>query len=145
MYVGQPIYGLHPFCKVEILLTANGEILHVSTRAADEWIENTLSMNKFRAIGDLRRLAARRMRRINEPPTHPLHLGLDGQPHVLDPQGALQQTHSRVYNSLNRLIKDIGAAGQTTQYGYDNNGNLTTLTDPLNQVATNTYDTKSSR
>jgi RHS repeat-associated protein len=59
---------------------------------------------------------------------------------VLDPQGTLKQTHSRVYNSLNRLIQDIGATGQTTQYGYDPNGNLTTRTDPLNQTTTNTYD-----
>jgi YD repeat-containing protein len=30
--------------------------------------------------------------------------------------------------------------GQVTQYGYDNNRNLVTVTDPLSRVTTNTYD-----
>ncbi|MGH8581969.1 MAG: RHS repeat-associated core domain-containing protein, partial [Gammaproteobacteria bacterium] len=74
-----------------------------------------------------------------------IHYSLDlmgnrTQEDLRDPQGTLKQTHRRVYNGLNRLIKAIGATGQTTQYGYDNNGNLTTLTDPLNQVTASTYD-----
>jgi len=62
---------------------------------------------------------------------------------VRDPGGSLAQTRSRVYNSLNRLIQDIGGASpatQVTQYGYDNQGNLTTIIDPLNHVTTNAYD-----
>ncbi|MGH8469839.1 MAG: RHS repeat-associated core domain-containing protein [Gammaproteobacteria bacterium] len=74
-----------------------------------------------------------------------IHYTLDAmgnrtQEDVLDPQGVLKQTHARVYNSLNRLIKTIGAGNQTTQYAYDNNGNLTAVTDPLNQLTTHTYD-----
>ena len=57
-----------------------------------------------------------------------------------DPNGVLTQTHRREYNALNRLAKDIGAQNQTTQYQYDNNGNLTQITDPLNRIRTQQYD-----
>jgi YD repeat-containing protein len=59
---------------------------------------------------------------------------------TLDPQGTLRRTHARTYDSLNRLLQDIGAAGQTTQYSYDPNGNLTTVTDPLDRATTSAYD-----
>ena len=64
-----------------------------------------------------------------------------------DPTGTLAKTKSRVIDSLNRLQQDIGgttyASAPTsaiTQYGYDNNGNLTSSTDPLGRVTTNNYD-----
>ena len=50
------------------------------------------------------------------------------------------QTHSRVFDALNRLWKDIGAVNQTTTYSYDPNGNVTGISDPLNRLSTNTYD-----
>ena len=50
------------------------------------------------------------------------------------------QKHSRVFDALNRLYQDIGAVNQTTTYTYDANGNLTSVTDPLNRLSTNTYD-----
>jgi RHS repeat-associated protein len=62
---------------------------------------------------------------------------------VHDPVGALVQTHSREYDTLNRLFKDIGGTNpltQITQYGHDNQGNLTLVTDPLNHVTNNAYD-----
>jgi len=59
---------------------------------------------------------------------------------VIDPNNALTQTRSRVYNALNRLAQDIGAQNQTTSYSYDNNGNVTGVTDPLNHTTTNAYD-----
>ncbi|HEV8645109.1 MAG TPA: hypothetical protein VGR01_06030, partial [Burkholderiales bacterium] len=62
---------------------------------------------------------------------------------VRDPGNNLAQTRSRVYNSLNRLTQDIGGtnpATQITQYGYDNQGNLTGITDPLSHVTTNGFD-----
>jgi YD repeat-containing protein len=65
---------------------------------------------------------------------------------VLDPFGSLAQTRSRVYNSLNRLTQDIGGTSpgtQITQYGYDNQGNLTTIDGPLAgavDITTNGYD-----
>jgi RHS repeat-associated protein len=62
---------------------------------------------------------------------------------VFDPSGVLARKRSREYNALNRLIKDIGGANpamEITQYGYDNQGNLTNLTDPLNRTTSNGYD-----
>jgi RHS repeat-associated protein len=60
-----------------------------------------------------------------------------------DPAGALARSRTRVYDALNRLKQDIGAttpATQISQYGYDNQGNGTTTTDPLSRVTTNAFD-----
>jgi RHS repeat-associated protein len=62
---------------------------------------------------------------------------------VLDPSGALAQTRTRVYSVLNRVEREIGGtnpAAQITRYGYDNQGNVTSITDPLNRVTANAYD-----
>src|SRR5204862_2713922 len=56
---------------------------------------------------------------------------------VLDPNQVLARTRSREYNALNRLTKDIGGtspATQITQYGYDTQGNTTSVVDPLNHL-----------
>lgn len=60
-----------------------------------------------------------------------------------DPTSFLHRTHTRVFNTLNQLYKDINAAGTaavTTQYGYDNNGNQTSVAAPLARNTANTYD-----
>lgn len=70
-------------------------------------------------------------------------MGNRTQEQVFDPVNALAQTRSRVYNNLNRLAQEIGAAGQTTAYTYDNQGNLTSIDGPLAgtvDVTTNAYD-----
>jgi YD repeat-containing protein len=60
---------------------------------------------------------------------------------VRDPGNQLAQTRSRVYSSLNRLFQEIGAiAGEVTEYGYDNQGNVTSVKDPLNHITGNQYD-----
>lgn len=59
---------------------------------------------------------------------------------VYDPSNTLAQTRSHAYDELNRLSQDIGAQNQTTSYGYDSNGNLTSITDPLNHATSNAYD-----
>jgi len=53
---------------------------------------------------------------------------------VYDQGGALVATHAREFNNLSRKVKDIGGtspATQITQYGYDNQGNLTSTDGPL--------------
>jgi RHS repeat-associated protein len=80
-----------------------------------------------------------------------------------DPAGTLQKQKQRAIDALNRLKQDIGgsayasaapsgapvldasvtgapANASISQYGYDNNGNLTSTTDPLGRVTTNQYD-----
>jgi YD repeat-containing protein len=62
---------------------------------------------------------------------------------TLDPANALARTRSRAYDSSNRLTQDIGGANpatEITRYAYDNQGNLTGITDPLSHVTTNGYD-----
>ena len=59
---------------------------------------------------------------------------------VFDPGNALARTRSGVYNALNLLAQNLGAQGQTTAYAYDNNGNLTGVTDPLGHITANGYD-----
>jgi RHS repeat-associated protein len=59
---------------------------------------------------------------------------------VFDSSNALARTRARTYDTLNRLAQDIGAQAQTTSYAYDNNGNLTSTSDPLRHVTGNTYD-----
>ena len=65
------------------------------------------------------------------------------QEQVFDPLKQLAQTRSRFYNNLNRLTQEIGATGQTTAFGYDNQGNVTSIDGPLPgtvDVTTHTYD-----
>jgi len=59
---------------------------------------------------------------------------------VRDPGSSLEQTRSRVYNNLNRLFRELGAQSQTTEYAYDDQGNVVSVKDPLNHVTSNQYD-----
>ena len=67
-------------------------------------------------------------------------LGNHTKTDVFDPSHTLTQTHARVFDSLNRLSKDVGALNQTTAYQFDNNRNLTTLTDPNAHTTRINYD-----
>jgi RHS repeat-associated protein len=60
-----------------------------------------------------------------------------------DPLNVLSTASSKVYNTLGQLSQQIGAAGTaavTTAFGYDNNGNQTTINAPLSRNTTNQYD-----
>jgi RHS repeat-associated protein len=82
-----------------------------------------------------------------------------------DPTGTLAKQKQRAIDALNRLKQDIGGTAYAaaapagapaidatatangaptnasiTQYSYDNNGNVTTSTDPLGRSTTNQYD-----
>jgi len=50
---------------------------------------------------------------------------------VKDPLNILSRTQSQVYDQLNRLIKQVGATNQTTQYGYDAVGNQISAKNPM--------------
>ena len=62
---------------------------------------------------------------------------------LYDPSNALTQTRTRVFNTLNQLWKEIGAAGTaavTTSFAYDSEGNQTGINAPLSRNTTQGYD-----
>ena len=91
---------------------------------------------------------AHRLTDIADNAGNKIHYTLDAmgnrtQEDTKDPSNNILKTRSRVFDALNRLQKDIGGTSpstQITQYGYDNVGNLKTITDPLNHLTTNGYD-----
>jgi RHS repeat-associated protein len=62
------------------------------------------------------------------------------QEELFDPSGLLTRTSSAIYDELERLLRSIGASGQTTEYAYDGNGNTTAMTDPLGRLTNNAFD-----
>jgi RHS repeat-associated protein len=92
--------------------------------------------------------AAHRLTQINDADGNKVVYTLDAMGNhtaesLYDPSNALARTHSRVFNSLNQLWKDVSATGttaQTTVFGYDNNGNQTVINAPLTRNTTNQYD-----
>ena len=59
---------------------------------------------------------------------------------VYDPSSTLTRSLSQTFDAINRLQTSVGAQGQTTTYGYDSNGNLTSVTDPLSKATTRSFD-----
>lgn len=59
---------------------------------------------------------------------------------TFDPTNTLTKTHAQVFDGLSRLVTSIGAQNQTAQFGYDANGNTTSIADPLSNKTTLAYD-----
>jgi RHS repeat-associated protein len=60
-----------------------------------------------------------------------------------DPNNVLSRAVSRVYSTLNQLYQTVGSRGTadvTTTYGYDSNGNDTTVSAPLARNTTKVFD-----
>jgi RHS repeat-associated protein len=92
--------------------------------------------------------AAHRLIGINDAEGNRIAYTLDGMGNrtaedTFDPSNTLMQTRTRVFNTLNQLWKEIGAAGTaavTTTFGYDNNGNQTSSAAPLGRSTVQAYD-----
>jgi YD repeat-containing protein len=68
-------------------------------------------------------------------------LGDRTQTQIHGPGGAsLTRTQSAVFDELGRLLQSIGAAGQTTQFAYDNDDKIVAITDPLANVTGQSFD-----
>jgi YD repeat-containing protein len=67
-------------------------------------------------------------------------LGNRTQTQILNSSGSITKTQSQVFDELGRLLQSIGAAGQTTSFAYDNNGNRTGVTDPLSNSTSQAFD-----
>lgn len=92
--------------------------------------------------------AAHRLTDINDAEGNRIHYTLDAMGNRIgeqayDPSNALTRARTRVFDRLNRLQKEIGAAGTadvTTTFGYDNNGNQTSIAAPLGRTTGQTFD-----
>ncbi|MBF0284218.1 MAG: hypothetical protein HQL51_07145, partial [Magnetococcales bacterium] len=88
---------------------------------------------------------ARRLVRVTDNREGQLDLTLDAVGHrvkeeVRDGSGALALARMRAYNQLGRLVRESGAAGQTTSRGYDAVGNPVAVSDPLGNASGYVFD-----
>ena len=67
-------------------------------------------------------------------------LGNRTQSQVQTGSAQVLMNNSATFDSLGRLLTSIGAASQTTSNQYDNNGNVTKLTDPRSAVTQTAFD-----
>jgi len=89
--------------------------------------------------------AAHRLTTIGDNAGNTLNYTLDNagnriQEETRDASGALRRTLSRLYNQLGQLATQADAGDNPTDFTYDPNGNLKTVTDPLNRATSNDYD-----
>jgi len=56
------------------------------------------------------------------------------------PTGTLLQTQDQVFDELSRLRIWVDGVNNSTNYAYDDNGNLTSTTDPLTRTSSQTFD-----
>jgi RHS repeat-associated protein len=92
--------------------------------------------------------AAHRLTRIEDGAGNRIEYTLDAAGNrtaerAYDPTNVLRRTHTRVFDALGQLWKDVNAAGTaavTTVYGYDGNGNQTNTNAPLSRTTTSAYD-----
>ena len=59
---------------------------------------------------------------------------------VASGSSAITKTQSAVFDGLNRLLQSIGAAGQTTSFGYDANGNRVSIQDGNSNSTARAFD-----
>jgi RHS repeat-associated protein len=124
---------------------SGGELTHL-----DYWLTGLLKRitNPDASFIEYTYDAAHRLTQIQDGAANKITFTLDAMgnrtaENTYDPSNTLRRTHTRVFNALNQLWKDVNAAGTanvTTVFGYDNNGNQTTTNAPLSRNSTSVYD-----
>ncbi|MGZ4958435.1 MAG: RHS repeat-associated core domain-containing protein [Methylomonas sp.] len=89
--------------------------------------------------------AAHRLTDITDSLGNQIHYSLDLmgnriKEEIFDASGTVVNSHSRQFDALSRLQKDMGAYNQTTNYQYDANGNLTQIIDANDHATQLAYD-----
>lgn len=89
--------------------------------------------------------AAHRLTKITDTAGDVIQYTLDAmgnrtQEQVFDPQNTLRRSQKRLFDSLNHLTSEISAYQESTQYGYDNNGNRVVTIDPNGAATVNSFD-----
>nr|WP_298114614.1 RHS repeat-associated core domain-containing protein [uncultured Pseudomonas sp.] len=110
---------------------AIGQIVKV-TRGDGSWLEYTWD-------------GARRLTTISNNLGESIEFSLDAMGNrtaqrIKDASSNLTQQQTWVYDELGRLLRSIGAQGQTSQYGYDLNDNPTQTTNPKQHSHAQAYD-----
>jgi YD repeat-containing protein len=67
-------------------------------------------------------------------------LGGATQIEVKSADGTVVRSQSRAFDELGRLLRLVGAGGETWSYAYDASDNVTSITDPRGNVATRSFD-----
>jgi RHS repeat-associated protein len=88
---------------------------------------------------------AHRLTTIQDSLGNAMVFGLDGLGDRIETQvqsgtNQVLMESKATFDSLGRLLTSIGAANQTTSYGYDANGNETSVTDPRSAVTQSAFD-----
>jgi len=89
--------------------------------------------------------AANRLTRITDSQNNYIEYTLDNHGNrtkedIVDEFGNLKRRQTRVFDQLSQLIQTVGGESQLTIYGYDYNGNQTSVLDPLSRTTTSAYD-----
>ena len=92
--------------------------------------------------------AAHRLTQISDPLGNSVDYTLDAMgnriaENTYSASNVLHNTHTRIFNTLNQLSQDVNAANTaavTTTYGYDNNGNQTSVNAPLSRNTSKLFD-----
>ena len=110
---------------------AIGQITKV-TRGDGSWLEYTWSA--ARRLESIRNSLGESIAYQYDP------MGNRTAQQLRDPSNNLTQQQSWVYDELGRLLRAVGAQGQSQSYGYDLNDNPTQNTTPKQHSATQAYD-----
>lgn len=102
------------------------------TRGDGSWLEYTWD-------------GARRLTKITNSLGEAIEYSLDAMgnrtaQHLKDAGGSLSQQQTWVYDELGRLLRSVGAGGQTSAYQYDLNDNPVASTNPKQHSHTQAYD-----
>ena len=54
--------------------------------------------------------------------------------------GTTKRQHTATFDALGRMLTDVGGASQTTTFGYDSNGNVISVTDPIGHISYRSFD-----
>lgn len=142
---------------VTTLLTYGGRdrlltraVLATSGNATNTFVYDAVGLLTSLIMPDGSRLnyqydAAHRLQSVSNSLGESIAYTLDAAGHVTQQNirnvaGTIVRTQSRVFDTLGRLIRDIGGNLQTNRYQYDSSGNRVAVTDGLNHTTVQAFD-----
>jgi YD repeat-containing protein len=88
---------------------------------------------------------AHRLTTVTDSVSNTKNFTLDAMDHVTqtlwkNASAILKFKHTATFDAAGRAKTDVGGQNQSTKFTYDNQGNILTITDPLNHVSHQTFD-----